>query len=444
MPGAAGESHPRLAPAHRALLRVAREPMLPQASFPPPPMQELFDVSIAGGGIHGVGVAQAAAAAGHAVILLERRAIAAGTSSRSSKLIHGGLRYLESGQVRLVRESLAERELLVRLAPELVRLVPFYIPVYETTSRPPWKIRAGLSLYALLGGMGGHARFASVPRGEWDALDGLTRDGLRAVFRYHDGQTDDAALCRAVLASAVELGARAALRAELVAARWETDAWTVEYRCGDEVASARSRVLVNAAGPWASRVQARIASAPPPLDVELVGGTHVELEGTIARGIYYLEAPADRRAVFVMPWKGHTLVGTTETIWREDPDHLAPSPAEIDYLERTFARYFPGRPVERRAAWAGLRVLPRSERRAFSRSREVMLQVDDRARPRLLTLYGGKLTGYRLTAEKTLERLAPSLPRRERRARTDELTLRPVAESPPASVHGAEQPRARQ
>ena len=143
---------------------------------------EHYDVVIIGAGIHGAGVAQAAAAHGHSVLLLEQHAPAFGTSSRSSKLIHGGLRYLESGQLALVRECLRERELLSRLAPDLVRLVPFYIPVYRHTTRRPWQIRGGLSMYALLGGLGEHVRFTRVPRDQWTELDGLATRELQAAL----------------------------------------------------------------------------------------------------------------------------------------------------------------------------------------------------------------------------------------------------------------------
>ena len=165
-------------------------------------MSTAYDVVIIGGGIHGVGVAQAAAAAGHRVLLLEKTALASATSSRSSKLIHGGLRYLESAQFGLVRGSLRERTLLLQLAPDLVRRLPFHIPVYAGTTRRPFTIRAGLSLYALLGNLAPDCRFASLPRTDWPDLDGLATDGLQAVFRYYDAQTDDAALTRAVMASA--------------------------------------------------------------------------------------------------------------------------------------------------------------------------------------------------------------------------------------------------
>ena len=181
-------------------------------------MSRRYDVVVAGGGIHGAGMAQAAAASGHSVLLLEQEAIAAGSSSRSSKLIHGGLRYLESGQLRLVRESLHERALMLKLAPELVRLQKFFIPVYDHSRRKPWQLRIGLSLYALLAGLDGAARFGTVPLSGWAQLDGLDTHGLRQVFYYHDAQTDDALLTAAVMRSAQSLGAELALPARFTGA----------------------------------------------------------------------------------------------------------------------------------------------------------------------------------------------------------------------------------
>src|ERR1700690_922949 len=144
-----------------------------------------FDVVVVGGGIHGAGVLQAAVAAGHSALLIEKGALASGTSSRSRKLIHGGLRYLESGQFALVRESLHERAVNLRIAPELVQLKPFFIPVYEETRRRPWQLKLGLWMYALLGGFGAATRFGSVPRSDWSSLDGLKTEDLDAVVRYH-------------------------------------------------------------------------------------------------------------------------------------------------------------------------------------------------------------------------------------------------------------------
>src|SRR5580692_10297423 len=175
-----------------------------------------YDVVIVGGGIHGAGVLQAAAAAGHSALLIERLGLASGTSSRSSKLIHGGLRYLESGQFALVRESLHERAILLRIAAELVELKAFFLPVYRDTRRRPWQLKLGLWMYALLGGFDASTRFGAVPREEWKDLDGLETRHLQAVIRYHDAQTDDAQLTRAVAESARALGGEVAMPARFV------------------------------------------------------------------------------------------------------------------------------------------------------------------------------------------------------------------------------------
>ncbi len=386
---------------------------------------ERYDLLVVGGGIHGVGVLQAAAAAGLRSLLVEERAVAAGTSSRSSKLIHGGLRYLESAQLALVRESLRERAILLRVAPRLVRLVPFLVPVYATTSRRPRTLRAGLGLYALLGGLKRHALFSQVPRDAWDGLDGLDLAGLEAVFRYMDGQTDDAALSRAVLRSAQSLGAEAWIPAAFAGARRAADGWEARIAFEGRERTVHATAIVNAAGPWIETVRARLQPTPPGFAVDCVAGTHVEIEGRLAQGIYYVEAPRDRRAVFAIPWKGRTMIGTTETPYHGDPAAIEPLDGEVEYLLETFARYFPDR--ERRVldAWAGLRVLPRGAGRAFDRPRETTLVVDDEARPRMVAIYGGKLTGYRATAEKVVARLLPGLERRDRLARTDELPLDP-------------------
>lgn len=384
-----------------------------------------LDLLVVGGGIAGVGVLQAAAAAGYDALLLEQRHVAAGTSSRSSKLIHGGLRYLETYQFSLVRESLSERRILARIAPELVRLVPFHIPVYESTSRSPFMIRAGLSLYALLGNLRRSARFDTVPRSRWSELDGLSTHGLRAVFRYQDGQTDDAALSRAVLRSAQGLGARAEIPATFVAARRDGDTWRVTYRAGERDLEVRARALVNAGGPWVEEIRDRIEPRPPGFAVDLVQGAHVEVEGSLERGIYYTEAPSDRRAVFSIPWKGRVMIGTTENVYEGPPGEVRALDSEVEYLLGVYRHYFPGREPRLVDAWAGNRVLPRAEGKAFDRPRDVTLVTDVPSRPTVLSIYGGKLTGYRATAEKVVEELRPTLGERARKARTDELPLTP-------------------
>lgn len=393
-------------------------------------MTESYDVVIVGGGIHGAGVAQAAAARGYSVLLLEQTALASGTSSRSSKLIHGGLRYLETSQFPLVRESLRERSTLLRLAPELVRLVPFYIPIYRSTRRRPLIVRAGLSLYAMLGGLAAANRFHAVPRREWDRLDGLETRDLQAIFCYYDGQTDDAALTRAVVKSAQTLGAGLAMPGRFTNAQLRPGGCTVEFLENGRPRICDAVVVVNAAGPWVNRILERVTPTSPRREIDLIRGTHILVDARLERGIYYLEKPEDGRAVFAMPREGATLIGTTEAVYEGDPAAVEPFAAEQKYLIEILAHYFPafrgsGNPTVR-SAFAGLRVLLKGHGRAFDRPRDTVLAVDQPDRPRLLTIYGGKLTTYRATAEKVMRRLAPSLPQRKPRADTRELRIAPA------------------
>ncbi len=397
-----------------------------------------YDVIIIGGGIHGVGVAQAAAAAGHSALLLEQETVACGTSSRSSKLIHGGLRYLEAMQFSLVRECLHERALLLKNAPSLVKLQPFYIPIYKDTRRRPWLIRSGLMLYALLGGFNRTSTFRALSKDKWDNLDGLDTIGLEAVFRYYDAQTDDAALTRAVMSSAQSLGAELEIHARFIAGTLHNDGAIIRYQKNGKTITCEARTVVNAAGPWVNHVLAKISPQQPLQAIDLVQGTHILLNGTLANGIYYMEAPGDRRAVFAMPWQGKTLVGTTETTFdpTTDPGNVAPHEDEARYLMETIACYFPEyRNLQTNpicSAFSGLRVLPRAANHnngPFSRPRETKLQIDRHASPRLLSIYGGKLTAYRTTAEKCIKKLKSSLPARKAIANTKKLPLhKPINE----------------
>ena len=384
---------------------------------------ERFDVLIIGGGIHGVGVAQASAAAGYSTVLLEQTALADGTSSRSSKLIHGGLRYLERAEFGLVRESLRERELLLRLAPTLVRRRKLFLPVYDRTSRSPWMIRSGLTLYALLAGGRQGTRFRSIPNIEWETLDGLCTTGLRKVYQFWDGQADDRQLTRAVMRSATSLGAQLLCPARFAGGTIHDDYCDVRMDQNGSEQTIRADVVVNAAGPWARQVLTGFQPALPDFPVENVQGAHIELPGKIERGCYYVEVEADRRAVFVMPWKDHTLVGTTEHNYTGDPAQVHAREDEVDYLLNVYQRHFPGRSNDVIDSWAGLRVLPTAQGAAFKRSRETQLPVNNQPSPRVLSIFGGKLTGYRATAEKVMAKLRSSLPNRKRKAWTAELPL---------------------
>ena len=387
-----------------------------------------YDIVVIGAGIQGAGVAQAAAAAGYSVLVVEQTAPAAGTSSKSSKLIHGGLRYLETAQFGLVRESLRERALLLRLAPELVKLRPLHIPVYQDSTRSALTIRTGLSLYALLAGLHKESLFTQLDHNEWATLAGLHQDNLKAVFRYYEAQTDDAALTRSVLQSAVVLGADLLMPARFVGAERNGQCCKVDIETEKGHESISCRVLVNCAGPWAGEVLARVKPALVSPAIELVQGSHLLLPSLLDQ-YFYLEAPQDKRAVFVLPWEGRLLVGTTERAHTGAPERAACSPEERDYLLATLHHYFPQLALPAAGeveTFAGLRVLPKSDKNAFARPREVMFAVDNEAHPRVLSVMGGKLTTYRATAQAALERLAPSLPTKERRADTALVSLIPV------------------
>jgi glycerol-3-phosphate dehydrogenase len=391
------------------------------------PMKE-YDVVIVGGGIHGAGVLQAAVAAGHSALLIERSGLASGTSSRSSKLIHGGLRYLESGQFALVRESLRERAIHLRIAKELVELKPFFIPVYRDTRRRPWQLKLGLWAYALLGGFDAATRFGTVPRSEWASLDGLKTEGLEAVIRYHDAQTDDAVLTRAVVQSALALGAELAMPATFTRATLTDGGVRIAYGHADSRLECSAKVLVNAAGPWAPHVAHAITPAISVPDVDLVQGTHIVVPFALTAGIYYVESPNDGRAVFMMPWRGATMIGTTETPYRGEPDQVHPLPEEEEYLLAVARHYFPAFQHLTREhitqRFAGLRVLPAARQAAFDRSRETIFSTDREPNPRVLGIYGGKLTGWRAAAAHVLERISPSLSAKPKRAATDQMILR--------------------
>lgn len=386
-----------------------------------------YDVLVVGGGIHGAGVAQAAAARGYTVLILEQSQIGGGTSSRSSKLIHGGLRYLETAQLSLVYESLHERALLLKNAPALVKLTPFYIPVYKSSRRGPRILRIGLSLYALLGGLGKQVRFRTLPKCDWLNLDGLETKNLRAVYQYWDAQTDDRALTQAVVDTALSLGAELRLPADFQKGLKEKDHYRISYFYEGHEETCTAATLVNTGGPWVDTILDRITPAPQKVETERVQGTHILLEGKIARGIYYLEAPRDRRPVFVMPWKGKIMVGTTETLFKGTPSEVAPLEEEKAYLLEVLAYYFPpfrtAQIHDIQAAFSGLRVLPKGKDNFGTRPRETLLQTDDPQKPRLLTVYGGKLTTYRSTAQKVMDRLSQSLPAKKQIADTADIKL---------------------
>ncbi|KGJ95682.1 Glycerol-3-phosphate dehydrogenase [Thalassotalea sp. ND16A] len=389
-----------------------------------------YDITIIGGGIAGAGVAQAASAAGYKVLLLEQGEIAEQTSSCSSKLIHGGLRYLETGQLNLVFKALRERRALLRLAPDLVKPVAFYIPVYKNSRRGKWTLRAGLSLYAMLCILDPLSRFKQLPKSEWHKLEHLKHDNLQAVFQYWDAQTDDAQLTRAVVNNAQQLGATIVTQAAFIDGTKTANGYAINYQLNNQfenqsntnTVKVTTAFIVNAAGPWVNQVLKQITPSIPGFDIDWVQGTHIILDTPAMTHVYYLESLIDDRVVFVMPWQGQTLVGTTETLLANLPDEITPKQQEIDYLLTIYQHYFPQRPVKVVDAFAGVRVLPKQQQQAFDRKRQSII-YQGMTSPEVISLYGGKLTTFRATSKTVVALIEKTLGKRKKIADVNTLTL---------------------
>jgi glycerol-3-phosphate dehydrogenase len=381
--------------------------------------RETFDVIVVGGGINGAGIARDAALRGMRVAVLEQGDFASGTSSRSSKLIHGGLRYLEQGHLRLVLEAARERERLRRLAPHLVRPMRFVFPLYAGVSRPPWMIGIGLWGYDLLAGVRSVKRHRMLSPGEVAQVEpGLRRDGLRGAGEYWDCWTNDARLVLETMLSAVEAGAVALSYAEVVG--FEKDAGRiVGVRLRDAMdgtaLTVRGRVVVNAAGPWVDRVRALDDAAAPPR-LRLTKGVHVVVERARIghEAALVLQALRDRRVMFVIPWGGHSLVGTTDTDHAGGPETLPTvEPSDVGYLLETVNHYFPHAalaPGDVVSAFAGLRPLVAPPPGTREKPSEVSREEDIfTSAAGLVTICGGKLTTHRLIAAKVVDRVVSAL-----------------------------------
>lgn len=389
---------------------------------------ETVDLLVIGGGINGAGIAQCAAAAGYSVMLLEKENIAGQTSANSSKLIHGGLRYLESGQLPLVRKSLADRKALLKLAPSLVYPIPFYIPVYDNSRRSPWAIRAGLSLYAMLSDFDALGQFKSVPAVHWSKIKGLKLSGLKAVYQYWDAQTDDKLLTQAVIKNARSLGVDVLEHAQCTQIEHKQGHCVVRYLHVGTEQELEALAVVNAAGPWVNQVLDTVLPPIASLPIEWVQGSHLLLDIPANDGIIYLESCFDKRVIFVMPWKGFTLIGTTETVLSSLTDKPSVTAEEIEYLLGIYSHYFScfGDVTSLKArvvdSFCGVRVLPKQAGTAFDRPRDTVHQ-NQPSHPNLLSLYGGKLTTYRTTAGEVNRWLEETIGKRQPLADFDRLFL---------------------
>lgn len=387
-----------------------------------------YDLTIIGGGIAGAGIAQAAAAAGYKVLLLEKGQFAEETSARSSKLIHGGLRYLESGQFHLVYTALKARRDLLKLAPTLVKPVPFYIPVYQTSQRGSWLLSVGLMLYGFLCLGDPLCRFKRIDKGQWGRFSGLKQEGLKAIYQYWDAQTDDKQLTLSVLDSALQLGAELHTDAELLAVTENSSGYNIDYKINGQGASEAavhrlsSHMIINAAGPWVNQVLDFIDPDMTQVDIDWVQGTHIIIDQPAADFIYYLESVADERVVFVMPWKGKTMIGTTEVVLKKLADSIQPQAEEISYLLNIYQHYFPNHKAKILSSFAGVRVLPKVLGKAFNRQRESMIVPS--LNNKVITLYGGKLTTYRATSRAVMKLLKQQLGDRKLVADVEKIMLK--------------------
>jgi glycerol-3-phosphate dehydrogenase len=372
--------------------------------------REPWDLVVIGGGATGSGIALDAAARGYCVLLLERSDFGAGTSSRSTKLVHGGVRYLRQGHVGLVLEALRERGRLLRNAPHLVHDMPFVLPCYRRRDVAFYGL--GMKAYDLLAMWGGFGRSRIVSAGEVRRrLPTVRSAGLRGGVVYHDGQFDDARLLIDLIRTAAGLGATVLNYAPVTglsrAAGGAVDGVVFLDSESGKQSHAAAKIVVNAAGPFCDEVR-RMADPSASALVAASQGTHVVLDRSFLptdSALLIPETP-DGRVLFAIPWHGHTLVGTTDVAIPSAPAEPRPGAAEIDFILETAGRYLdrPPRREDVLSTFAGVRPLVKAGgRRTAALSRDFTMRVDA---PGLLTITGGKWTTYRRMAEACLDRVA--------------------------------------
>lgn len=385
--------------------------------------EQRFDLAVIGGGIQGAATAREAALRGLKVALVEARDFASGTSSRSSKLIHGGLRYLEQLDFKLVHEARRERRLLMKLAPHLARPQPFLLPIYQNDPFSSLKVRTGLTIYDLFGNLGKKDRHRMVrPDTAIGLVPALRAEGLEAAALYHDSTTDDARLTIENVLDASDHGAVVAnyarLRALEVSAggdgKDEITSGEVEDSLSGRRFAVAARFWVNAAGPWVDRVRALLPQFDGSNTVRLTKGTHVIVPAVTGRlALLAAVVPGDR--IFLMvPWHGHALLGTTDTDFEGDPATVAPDAADAEYLLQAANRVLrrPLTTTDVKGSWAGVRALaiepekPGESPSAYTR--EYRFHEDPWVK-NFISICGGKLTTARALGDKLVDQVAARL-----------------------------------
>ncbi|MES2492203.1 MAG: glycerol-3-phosphate dehydrogenase [Pseudomonadota bacterium] len=376
-----------------------------------------YDLLVVGGGINGTGIARDAAGRGMDVLLVEQHDLASHTSSASTKLLHGGLRYLQYYEFRLVREALQERERLLHIAPHISRPLQFVIPLRHG-SRPAWMLRAGLWFYDRIGGR------QTLPRSQAMGPDNLQwREGLiagvRRGFAYWDAWVDDARLVVLNAVDAAERGATILTRTGLIGARAQGEMWLADLRASDGPDAApmqvRARMIINAAGPWAGSLRGMLDGVDRDGEVRLVKGSHIVVPQLYRGEHACLLQQSDGRVVFTIPYQNaFTLIGTTE-LPAEANERARPhiTAGEVDYLCAAVNGYFKREiaPDDVQWSYSGVRPLfDDGKADVTAISRDYVLHLDRTAGPPVLNVFGGKLTTYRRLAEHALAKAAPHLP----------------------------------
>ena len=374
-----------------------------------------YDLAIIGGGINGCGIARDAAGRGLRVYLCERADLASGTSSASTKLVHGGLRYLEQYKFRLVHEALMEREVLWSIAPHIVWPLRFVLP-HHRKMRPAWLLRLGLFLYDYLGGRKKLPPTRTL-RLHHDAVGAILKPEFSRGFEYSDCWVEDSRLVVLNARDAADHGATIALHTSCGAARREGERWVIELR--DHVTGQRqmirARALVNAAGPWVSIVSRAVIGSNTPATVRLVQGSHIVVRRLYRHDGCYIFQNADNRIFFLIPYeRDFTLIGTTDQDFKGDPTGIKASSNEIKYLCEATSAYLRQSITPDMVVWSYSGVRPLFDDGSIAAqkaTRDYVLKLDAPARmAALVSVFGGKITTYRRLAEAALTLLAPHLP----------------------------------
>lgn len=377
-------------------------------------MNHILDVFIIGGGVNGAGIARDAAGRGLSVMMCEKDDLAQGTSSRSGKLVHGGLRYLEFYEFRLVREALIEREVLLNAAPHIIWPMRFVLP-HSPGDRPAWLVRLGLFLYDHLGGrkkLPG-TRTLNLHR---DPEGAPVQDRYNRGFEYSDCWVDDARLVTLNALDAAERGATILTRTRCVSAQRSGDAWEIvlQHTATGEKRTVRAKALVNAAGPWVLDIINQVTHTHSSRSVRLVKGSHIIVPKFWEGQQAYLMQNHDKRVIFVNPYEGDkALIGTTDIPWQGNADAVTADDSEQQYLIDAVNRYFK---IKLSASdvitrFSGVRPLfDDGKGNPSAVTRDYVFDLDEQQQLPLLHVFGGKITTFRKLAEHALQKLAPFFP----------------------------------